>query len=278
MDIGVCIFATDYAVRMDELAPALEERGFSSLFVPEHTHIPTSRQTPFPRGGELPLEYSHTYDPFVVLAYAAAATTKLRVGTGICLVPQRDPIVTANVVASLDLMSNGRFVFGIGGGWNVDEMNNHGAQYDTRFKLMRENILAMKALWTEEEAEFHGEMVDFDPVWSYPKPAQKPHPPILLGGESDYSMRRIVEFCDGWMPRIKPGFDPVAEMARLKRFADQAGRAMSSLWVSAFWAPTDQAGIDAFAEAGISEGLIGLPSADRDTVLGLLDEHAKLIG
>ena len=277
MDIGVFIFATDYSIRMDELAPALEERGFSSLFLPEHTHIPTSRQSPFPGGGELPKEYSHSYDPFVVLAYAAAATTKLRVGTGICLVPQRDPIVTANTIASLDLMSSGRFVFGIGGGWNVEEMNNHGVDYKTRFKQMGEHILAMKALWTEDEAEFHGEMVDFDPVWSYPKPARKPHPPILLGGETDHSLRRIVDYCDGWMPRIKPNFDPTAEMARLKQFADEAGRDMSSLWVSGFRAPTDRAGLDAFAEAGMSEGLIGLPSADRDTVLGLLDDYAKLI-
>ena len=277
MDIGVFIFATDFCIRMDELATALEERGFASLFLPEHTHIPASRESPYPGGGELPPEYIHSHDPFVALSYAAAVTKKLRVGTGICLLPQRDPIVTAKSIGSLDLMSNGRFVFGIGGGWNVEEMNNHGVEYKTRFKQMREHILAMKALWTEENSEFHGEMVDFDPVWSYPKPVQKPHPPILLGGESDHSLRRIAEFCDGWMPRIKPDFDPVKDMARLKHFVEEAGRDMSSMWVSAFRAPTDRAGLDAFAEAGISEGLIGLPSGDRDTVLGLLDEYAKLI-
>jgi probable F420-dependent oxidoreductase len=165
--------------------------------VPEHTHIPTNRKSPFPGGGELPRRYAHTHDPFVALSFAAAATKKLRLGTGICLIPERDPIVTAKEVASLDQLSGGRFEFGIGGGWNVEEMENHGARYNTRFKLMRERVLAMKALWTEEEAEYHGEMVDFDKVWSWPKPAQKPHPPIILGGETDYTLRRVVEYCDG---------------------------------------------------------------------------------
>jgi probable F420-dependent oxidoreductase len=191
MRIGVFYFPVDYGIDISELARTLEERGFASLYVPEHTHIPTSRKTPFGAGGELPKRYSHTHDPFVALSFAAAATKKLILGTGICLIPERDPIVTAKCVASLDQLSGGRFVFGIGGGWNVEEMENHGAQYKTRFKLMRERILAMKALWTEEEAEYHGEMVNFDPVWSYPKPKQKPHPPILLGGESDYTLRRV---------------------------------------------------------------------------------------
>src|SRR3984957_14743307 len=187
MRIGVFYFPVDYGIDIAELARALEERGFGSLYVPEHTHIPTSRKTPFGGGGELPLRYSHTHDPFVALSFAAAATKKLILGTGICLIPERDPIVTAKCVASLDQLSGGRFVFGIGGGWNVEEMENHGAAYKTRFKLMRERILAMKALWTEDEAAYHGEMVNFDPVWSYPKPAQKPHPPILLGGDSAHT-------------------------------------------------------------------------------------------
>src|SRR6202158_4425209 len=173
MHIGVCMFATDYAIRIDELAREAESRGFESLFVPEHTHIPVSRRTPFPSGGELPKRYKHTHDPFVALSFAAAATRKLVVGNGICLIAQRDPIVTAKCVASLDRLSGGRFVFGIGGGWNADEMENHGTRYADRFKLMRERILAMKALWTEEEASFHGELVRFDPVWCYPKPAQR---------------------------------------------------------------------------------------------------------
>jgi probable F420-dependent oxidoreductase len=277
MDIGVFIFATDYTIRLDELAPALEERGFASLYVPEHTHIPTSRISPFPGGGDLPKEYSHTFDPFVSLSFAAAKTSKLRLGTGICLVPQHEPIATANAIASLDLMSDGRFYFGIGGGWNVEEMNNHGVDYKTRFKQMREHILAMKSLWTEDESSYHGEFVDFDTIWSYPKPARKPHPPIILGGETDYTLSRVAEYCDGWMPRVGPNFEPAAEMARLKKFVDEAGRDMSEMWVSAFRAPTDRGGLDALAEAGVSEGLLRLPSDDRDTVLGLLDEYAKLI-
>src|SRR4051812_39056261 len=172
MQIGVFYFPADYGINIVELARALEERGFESLFVPEHTHIPVSRKSPFPSGGELPKRYAHTHDPFVALSFAAAATRKLMLGTGICLIPERDPIVTAKCVASLDQLSGGRFIFGIGGGWNVEEMENHGARYNTRFKLMRERILAMQALWTQEEASFHGEFVNFDPVWSYPKPAQ----------------------------------------------------------------------------------------------------------
>ena len=169
MRIGVFYFPADYGIDIVELATALEERGFASLYVPEHTHIPTSRKTPFGGGGELPKRYSHTHDPFVALSFAAAATKKLVLGTGICLIPERDPIVTAKCVASLDQLSGGRFVFGIGGGWNVEEMENHGADYKTRFKLMRERILAMKALWTEDEAAYHGEMVNFDLVWSWPE-------------------------------------------------------------------------------------------------------------
>jgi probable F420-dependent oxidoreductase len=277
MDFGVFIFATDYTIDISELAKALEDRGFESLFVPEHTHIPTSRKTPH-FSGELPKEYIHTYDPFVSLSFAAAATKKLRLGTGICLVPQRDPFVTAKCVASLDRLSGGRFVFGIGGGWNVDEMENHGATYETRFKLLRERILAMKAMWTEDESAFHGEMVDFDPVWSYPKPEQKPHPPIILGGESKYTLRRVAEFCDGWFPRASHRFEPHDGVARLKAAADEAGRDMSELSISVFRAPTDKAALEPYAEAGIARVVLELPSASRDEVLKLLDGYAKLIG
>ena len=189
MLVGAFYFPTDYGIAIDELARELEARGFESLFVCEHTHIPASRRSPFPGGGPLPKRYAHTHDPFVALAFAAAATRRLKLGTGIALVPQRDPIVTAKSVASLDHLSGGRFIFGIGGGWNVEEMENHGARYDTRFKLLRERVLAMKELWSKEQAEFHGELVNFDPVWQYPKPKQTPHPPILLGGETDYTVR-----------------------------------------------------------------------------------------
>ena len=277
MHVGVFNFATDYSMPVDELARALEERGFESLFLPEHTHIPTSRKTPWPGGAELPKEYSHTHDPFVALAVAAANTSKLKVGTGICLVPQRDPIVTAKSIASVDMLSNGRFIFGIGAGWNQDEMENHGTVYKARFRIMREHVLAMKALWTEEEAEYHGEFVNFDPVWCYPKPQQRPHPPILLGGESEHTMKRIVEFCDGWFPRARFGFDVVSGMASLKAVADQAGRDMSTISITVFGAKPDRATLDSYVEAGVERSLLGLPTSDRDATLKKLDEFAALI-
>ena len=277
MELGVFIFDTDYSIPIDELARALEDRGFASLYVPEHTHIPTSRKSPWPGGGELPKEYSHTLDPFVSLSFAAAATTNLKLGTGISLIPQRDPIVTAKAVASLDMMSNGRFTLGIGGGWNIEEMEHHGATYKTRFKLMRERVLAMKALWTEDEASFEGEMVRFESSWSWPKPLQKPHPPIILGGETKYTLQRVAEFCDGWLPRVTPAFDPQKDMERLRQAAEEAGRDPSELSVTLFRAPADAQRLEACAQAGISGGLFQLPSADRETVLPMLDDYAKLL-
>jgi probable F420-dependent oxidoreductase len=277
MEIGVFYFPVDYGINIAELAAALEERGFESLFVPEHTHIPVSRRSPFPGGGELPKRYAHTHDPFVALAFAAAATKKLRLGTGICLIPERDPIVTAKCVASLDQLSNGRVVFGIGGGWNVEEMENHGARYNTRFKLMRERILAMKALWTEEAAEYHGEMVDFDPVWSFPKPAQRPHPPIILGGETDYTLRRVVEYCDGWFPRPGRGFEIRAQLERLHQMADTVGRDRRTLSTSVFRAPADKAALAEYQEAGIDRAVLEIPDATRDEILRVLDNYLPLL-
>ena len=277
MDIGVFLFSTAYNMRLDELAKDLEERGYESLFQPEHTHIPLSRETPWPGGGELPKEYAHTYDPFVSLSFAAASTQKLKVGTGICLVTQREPIATAKAVASIDAMSNGRFIFGIGGGWNVDEMRNHGAQYKTRFKLMRERILAMKALWTEEAGEFHGEFVDFDPAWSYPKPSQQPHPPIILGGETDYTLNRVAEYCDGWFPR-GAAFDPARDMARLNDAAERAERDRSELSVSVFRAPADKQKLEEYAQAGVTRAVLELPPGSRDEILTRLDEYQPIIG
>jgi probable F420-dependent oxidoreductase len=277
MRIGVYYFPADYGINIAELATALEERGFGSLYVPEHTHIPTSRRSPWPGGAELPKCYWHTHDPFVALSFAAAATKKLILGTGICLIPEREPIVTAKCVASLDQLSGGRFVFGIGGGWNVEEMEDHGARYKTRFKLMRERILAMKALWTEEEAAYHGEMVNFDPAWSYPKPAQKPHPPILLGGESDYTLRRVVEYCDGWLPRANRGWVARHERDRLRRIADGAGRDFATLMISVFRAPPDAAVLADYRDAGIEEALFEIPDRSRDEILRLLDSYAPLL-
>ena len=276
MHIGVAYFPTDYGIDIRELARAAEERSFESLLLPEHTHIPVSRHTPFPGGGELPKAYSHTHDPFVALSFAAAVTTKIRLGTGVCLVPQRDTIVTAKCVASLDRLSNGRFLFGIGGGWNVDEMENHGVRYETRFKLMGEMILAMKALWTQEEAAFHGEMVNFDSAWLYPKPVQKPHPPIFLGGSSDYTLKRVVEFCDGWLPIARPPFNAKDAVARLRQTASAAGRDYSTLSISTFAAPADKAALTEYRDVGIHRAVLAIPDLTRDEILGVLDQYARL--
>ena len=277
MRIGAFYFPTDYGMDVAELAQALEARGFDSLFLCEHTHIPVSRRTPFPSGGELPKRYFHTHDPFVALSFAAAATRKLLLGTGVCLVTQRDPIVTAKSVASIDRLSGGRFVFGIGAGWNVEEMENHGTNHATRFKLMRERVLAMKAMWTLEEAAFHGEWVSFDPIWCYPKPAQRPHPPILLGGETDHTLRRVVEFCDGWFPRVRGDFDAKFQVARLRRMADAAARDFSTLSISVFRPPPDASTLAAYREAGIQRVVLDVPDRGRDEVLRVLDGYAPLL-
>jgi probable F420-dependent oxidoreductase len=192
------------------------------------------------------------------------------------LVPQHDPIVLAKTIASLDRFSNGRFIFGIGGGWNVDEMENHGARYDTRFKLMRERVLAMKAIWTQEEASYHGEMVNFDPIWSYPKPQQRPHPPILLGGETDHTLKRIVEYCDGWFPRAGDDFDPHKAVERLRKAALAADRDFSTLSTTVFRAPSDPATLAAYRDAGIQRALLEVPDQSRDEILRILDKNAPL--
>ena len=277
MHVGVFYFPVHYGIEPAELARTLEERGFESLFFCEHTHIPVSRKTPFPAGGELPKRYIHTHDPFVGLAFAAAATKRIKLGTGICLVPQRDPIVTAKAIASLDRLSGGRFVFGIGGGWNREEMENHGAQYDTRFKLLRERVLAMKALWTEDEAEFHGQFVNFDKVWSWPKPAQRPHPPILHGGETDHTLKRVVEFCDGWFPRPIAGFTPKGAVERLRKAAEAVKRDPKTLSITVFRAPPDKAALDEYRAAGIQRVLFDVPDLSRDEILRTIDKYAPLV-
>ena len=277
MKIGIYIFATEYTIRIDELAREAEQRGFESLFVPEHTHIPASRRSPWPGGGDLPREYWHTLDPFVALAAAAAATSTLRLGTGICLLTERDPIVNAKEAATLDLLSGGRFELAIGAGWNAEEMENHGTAFATRFRVMSERARAMKVIWTEEEPEFHGEFVDFDPIWSYPKPVQRPNPPILVGGETDHTLRRVVDWADGWFPRGRGGFDPAEGMARLKAIADEAGRAMDTIDVSLFGAPPKPEALERAEEAGVTRAILALPSNDRDDVLRRLDRHAELL-
>ena len=277
MHIGVTIFATDYAIRTDELARELEARGFESLWVPEHTHIPVSRDTPFPGGGDLPEEYWHTHDPFVSLMAAAAVTEKLKVATGICLVIERDTITLAKEVASLDALSDGRFLFGIGAGWNREEMENHGTDYPSRFRRMEEQVRAMKTIWTEDEPEFHGEHVDFDPIWSWPKPARKPHPPVLLGGGTKHTRQRVVDFCEGWVPI---GFDidgVLRGVEDLYRRADEAGRGRDTLEVSVFGARGKPEVMEQLAEGGVDRAILGLPPAPRDEVLPLLDQYAKLL-
>jgi len=275
--LGVQMFATGYAIRVDTLARAAEERGFESLWLPEHTHIPVSRRSPWPGGPTLPREYWQTHDLFVALATAAAVTTRLKVASGICLLVERDPITLAKTIASLDLLSNGRFLFGIGAGWNAEEMENHGTEFKTRFRLLRERILAMKEIWTKDEAKYHGEFVRFDPIWSYPKPAQKPHPPILLGGESGHTLQRVVDFCDGWFPRGRNADAILPGLADLKARAARAGRDAAKISVSVFGAKAERATLDSYAGAGITRAILRLPSEGRDAVLPLLDQYAKLI-
>jgi len=276
MQTGIAIFDTEYSLPIQELARAAEERSFESLWVPEHTHIPTSRKSPF-AGGELPEQYKHTLDPFVSLTAAAMVTTRLKVGTGICLVIERDTITTAKSVASVDHVSNGRFLFGVGGGWNREEMEHHGTDFPTRFKRLEEQVRAMKALWTKDVAEYHGKFVDFEPVWAWPKPVQKPHPPVYFGGESGYTLQRIVEIGDGWFPRGRAGADVVLKgMADLKARAAKAGRDFKTLAVSVFAAKPDPADLAKLAEGGVTRAIFLLPSEGRDKILPLLDQYSKL--
>jgi len=277
MHTGIAIFDTDYSIPIQELARAAEERGFESLWVPEHTHIPTSRRSPFAGGAELPEQYKHTLDPFVSLTAAAMVTTRLKLGTGICLVIERDTIATAKSVASVDFVSNGRFLFGVGGGWNREEMEHHGTDFPSRFKRLEEQIRAMKAIWTKDVAEYHGKFVNFDPIWAWPKPVQKPHPPVVFGGESGYTLQRIVDIGDGWFPRGRAGAEVVLEgFADLKARAVKAGRDIKTLSVSVFAAKPDPADLARLAEGGVTRAIFLLPSEGRDKVLPLLDQYAKL--
>lgn len=275
MKFGITMFPTDYSIGPAELARAAEERGFESLFFPEHTHIPTSRRTPWPGGAELPREYSHTLDPFVALGAAATATEHLLIGTGVCLVIERDPITLAKEVASLDLISGGRFLFGIGAGWNLEEMENHGTNPPQRWKLMRERVLAMKAIWTQDEAEFHGRLVSFDPIWSWPKPVQKPHPPILLAGDGPHAFQRVVEYGDGWIPIPVVLQRPLSELIpELNRLATEAGR--GPIPVTVYGTPSRPEVIEHYAELGVERCVFMLPSAPAEEVMPLLDRYAEV--
>jgi len=278
MKYGVFQFSTDYSIRIDDLAREAEARGFESLFVPEHTHIPASRKSPWPGGADLPREYWHTVDPFVGLAAAAAVTSKIKLGTGICLVIERDPIVLAKEVASLDYLSRGRVLFGIGGGWNAEEMGHHGTDFDNRWKVLRERIAAMQEIWTKDEAEYHGKFVNFDKLWSYPKPVQKPHPPILMGGAGPHARQRAVDFGGHWLPIGGRSYsEPMAEtIADLRARAEKAGQDPGAVTISIFAAPTDEARLAGLRDAGVLRAIFGLPSAGRDQVLPLLDKYTAL--
>src|SRR6202040_601271 len=224
MEFGASIFFTDYSISATDLAAAMEERGLDALWVAEHSHIPVPRRTPAPGGGELPKRYYDVMDPFVTLSVAAAVTKRLKLGTGVCLVIQRDAIQTAKLVASIDQVSNGRFLFGIGGGWNAEEIENHGTEFTTRFKLMREQIEAMKEIWTKDKPEYHGEIINFPPMITWPKPKQKPHPPIIVGGAFRLAARRAIRYGDGLLPAAPSAGSgsPEEFMPRLRQMAEEA--------------------------------------------------------
>lgn len=276
MQCGIMMFPAHYAIRPDELAREAEGRGFESIWFPEHTHIPASRRSPWPGGPELPKEYWHTHDLFVALSMAAAVTKRIKLGTGICLLIERDPIITAKEVATLDFLSHGRVLFGIGGGWNAEEMENHGTNFKSRWKLLRERVEAMKKIWTEEEASYQGELVRFDPIWSFPKPVQKPHPPIFLGGHTSKTLDRVVQYCDGWMPIGARAGDVIQSIEELRRRATAAGRDPKTISVTIFGCPADEDVVLQFAKAGVERVTFGLPPAARDVVLPLLDGYAEL--
>lgn len=274
---GVLMFPTDYAVDPARLAGAVEARGFESLFFPEHTHIPASRRSPWPGGAELPREYWHTHDPFVALAMAAAVTSRLRLATGIALVTERDPILMAKQVATLDHLSGGRLILGVGAGWNAEEMAHHGTAWGDRWRVLRERVLAMKTIWREEAPEFHGEFVDFEPLWSWPKPARPGGPPVLVGASSKYVFARIAEYGDGWMPI--DGRDDAALADGVRRLEDacgEAGRDFAAMDLTVFGVRGDPDRVASLLELGFRRIVFALPPADADRVIGRLDALAEL--
>jgi probable F420-dependent oxidoreductase len=279
MDIGASIFFTAYSIAPAELASALEERGFDSLWVAEHSHIPVTRRFTLPGTMELSQQYYDVMDPFVTLSAAAVATTRLKLATAICLVIQRDTIQTAKAVASLDQLSNGRFIFGIGGGWNAEEMEDHGTVYATRFRKMREQIEAMKVIWTEDVAEYHGEIVDFPPMISRPKPAQRPYPPIIVGGAFRLAARRAIRYGDGLLPAAPSAGSgsPEEFMPRLRQMAEEAGRDPQSLSVTLGGAPEDIDVLKRNRDLGVTRMTVRLPPAKEGEILPILDRWVKLI-
>jgi probable F420-dependent oxidoreductase len=279
MDFGAAIFFTDYSMAPGELAQALEARGFESLWAPEHSHIPSTRLTPPAGGGELGRQYYDVMDPFVTLTAAGMATKTLKIATGVCLVIQRDTIQTAKLVASLDQVSGGRFLFGIGGGWNQDEIESHGTVFRTRFRKMREQVEAMKEIWTKSEPEYHGEIVEVVRMRTWPKPAQKPHPPVIVGGAWPHSARRAIRYGDGWVPNAsRPHYEDVSEfLPQFRQMAGEAGRDPDKLPVTVFGAGEDRDRLARWRDRGVARIVVMLPSDKADTVLPILDRWAGLI-
>lgn len=277
MKFGTMLYATDYTLRPDEFAVAAEQRGFDSVWYPEHTHIPVERRTPFPGGGDLPQEYWHLHDPFVALTAAAIATRTIKLATGVCLVTQRDPIVTAKAVASLDRLSNGRFIFGIGAGWNAEEMENHGTPFTARWQVLEDRIAAMRACWTQEESSYHGKYANFGPIRVYPKPLQRPHPPIVMGAASPWGRERVARFCDGWVPLPAQMKNIDAELADLKIRLERHGRGLADIEISFFWAPTKSDVLKRYRDLGVHRVILACPAADAEATLRLLDRHAALM-
>jgi probable F420-dependent oxidoreductase len=280
MEIGAAIFFTDYSMAPTDLAMALEERGFDSLWVAEHSHIPVTRRFTHPLGAaELTKQYFDVMDPFVTLSAAASVTTRLKLGTAVCLVIQRDTIQTAKSVASLDQISKGRFLFGIGCGWNAEEMEDHGTVYETRTLKMREQVEAMKEIWAKDTAEYHGETVDFPPMQTWPKPVQKPHPPVIIGGAFRLAARRATRYGDGILPAAPSAGSgsPEEFMPRWRQMAEEAGRDPNSLTVTLGGAPENLAVLQRNRDLGITRMTVRLPAAKEDEILPILDRWAKLI-
>ncbi len=277
MQIGLFPFVTDYSMPVDALARAAEERGFDSIWVPEHTHIPASRDTPYPGGGDLPKEYSHTLDPFVALGIAAGVTTRLKLATGICLAIEHQAITLAKTVATLDHVSGGRVLLGLGAGWNREEMENHGTDYGSRFRKLEEQMRALRTIWTEESASFDGEFEHFDNIWSWPKPVQQPHPPMLLGGETDHTLKRIVRVADGWLPRAVNPQRVIDGIDRLDRFARAAGRDPESISVSVFAPPPKADVVARFRDTRAERVVLMVPPQNEDDTLRRLDKYAGFL-
>ncbi|MEM7079704.1 MAG: LLM class F420-dependent oxidoreductase [Pseudomonadota bacterium] len=277
MRIGLFPFCTDYSMPIDRLAVAAEERGFDSIWVPEHTHIPAARLTPYPAGGELPREYSHTLDPFVALGIAAGVTRELKLATGICIAVEHHTLTLAKTVATLDHVSNGRVLLGLGGGWNREEMENHGVVYASRFKQLEEQMQALKIVWSEERASFHGEFEDFAAVWSWPKPVQVPHPPLYLGGATDHTLRRVVRHAQGWLPITVDVDAIVARIPRLDAFAEEAGRDPHSIGISIFAAPPKDDVVMRCRDTRAERVIFQVPPEDEDATLRRLDRYARWV-